>query len=571
MATCTECGAVLEAEEARFCSQCGKPAQPRPAPADSAAPTSAGPTGPCPEAADHLEEAETIAPDGAALRTRYAQAVAEAMADGVLDAHDRQVLDDTRRLLRLTEGEAAGLEEETIHRLTAEPSPADGPDLPIRLEINANRFYMEKHAGVLDFRLRNPSGKAVRNARLSVSGNFLGASPESKVGLPAGGRACRCGLQILPSTSGEHLIRVVLSCEIDGEPAVFAADRIQPVLQQDTTPASLTVVIDQRMQAGRNIGYGMNVRNEVKEGIAKGIIRTANDLLAQRFRDDWSVIPLACDEEMTRALAERPDAPVRVAGMANGPPAPVDRLSLLVGAPPGASRVLLLGSAQVRFGRGRNGNDVVLRVLPRSDVHDMRSRQIGAQHLVLSLCPEGLVVADHDTFNGTSVDGRPVKGRVVLPADKPFEIDVGKALRLRVVPFLDCDDEAAGHLRRYEPLGQCDDLWRAAQGLRIRSLLIERVDNLVAEEHYLVVYRWACVGRGAGSEVLLPSGCHERRCMRILRLGGRFWLEGLADNPCLSVGGVPIGRNTVCPLAPEVAVGCSDTGFSVGPFAQHGL
>jgi len=493
------------------------------------------------------------------------------MADGVLDVHDRQVLDEARRNLRLSESEAAGLEQATIAGLTAEVPSTARHAMPIRLEVNANRFYMENHAGVLDFRLSNRTGKPVGNVRLSVGGNFLGASPEGRVDLPADGRSVRCPLQVLPSISGEHVVHVALSCEIDGQAAVFAADRVQPVLQQDATPASLTFVIDQRMQAGRNIGYGMSVRNEVKEGVASGIIRTANDLLSRKFADCWEEVALAFSDELTRAASERSDTPVRVVGPADDIARPVDRLSLLVGGPSAAARVLLLGSQRVRMGRGRTGNDIVLRLLPRSEANDKRSIQISGQHVVLSLAPGGLAVADRDTLNGTQADGKLVKGRVVVPVDRPCELDVGKALRLRLVPFLDSDDEAAGPPGRYAPLGEVDELWRTAEKLRLRSLLIERADNLAAEERYLVVYRWACVGRGAGNEIILPGACHDRRCMRIIRLGGRFWLEGLTDRECLSANGSVIQRDTARPLTEGLTVECSEARLTVVPFAQHGL
>jgi hypothetical protein len=191
--------------------------------------------------------------------------------------------------------------------------------------------------------------------------------------------------------------------------------------------------------------------------------------------------------------------------------------------------------------------------------------------VVLSLTAEGLMLSDQKTTNETELNGCAVKGKVAVPVDRPSELDIGKTLRLRLLPFLDGDDVQVGAVGRYAELGPPDELWRLAEKLKLHSMLIQRMNNMAEEERYLVVYRWANLGCGAGNEVILPAGCPDRRCMRILRLGGQFWLESLTNHSCLHANEMQMARNTVCPLGPGTTIGCSHASLAVELFKQVGV
>ena len=137
---------------------------------------------------------------------------------------------------------------------------------------------------------------------------------------------------------------------------------------------------------------------------------------------------------------------------------------------------------------------------------------------------------------------------------------------MRIVPFLDDSKDA----HRYAPLGRSDDLWSIAENLGLRSVVIQRVDNLANEEEYLVVYRWAEIGSGLGNELLVPDGHLKRKHMRLIRVDGRFWIESLVDGG-LVVGGVDLDRGQACPLTVDTELNIAGTIAKITHFEQHGL
>jgi hypothetical protein len=175
------------------------------------------------------------------------------------------------------------------------------------------------------------------------------------------------------------------------------------------------------------------------------------------------------------------------------------------------------------------------------------------------------VLSTGDTLNGTILNGTTVKDKAAIPLDRPSEVDVGKALRLRIVPFLADSKDSV----RYAPLGQTDDPWRISEDLGLRSVLIQRIDNLPNEE-YLIVYRWAEIGSGLGNELLIPDGQLKRKHMRLIRAGGQFWLESLVDGG-LVVGDTDLDRGQACPLLVDTELDIVGTTARITQFEQHGL
>jgi hypothetical protein len=161
-----------------------------------------------------------------------------------------------------------------------------------------------------------------------------------------------------------------------------------------------------------------------------------------------------------------------------------------------------------------------------------------------------------------------------VPLDRTSEVEVAGVLRLRLVPFLDDGTLPAERLAGLPNLPGPGELWELAERSRLpalRSLLVQRVNNLADAESYLLVYRWARVGGDQPSEIPLPESCNEPPCLRIVRLGGQFWLESLTGRDCLTVDGIAMRKGQFWPLKPSAALGCARCGFQFAPFAQHGL
>ncbi|MFW6061861.1 MAG: hypothetical protein ACOC93_03540 [Planctomycetota bacterium] len=553
---CPHCQADITVPEASFCEQCGSVLHRQQPPAPSPASVSEPPS--------------TTGHDDP--ETAYQRTVTGAMADGAVDPQDRQLLEETREDLQITPSQAARLEAAAMEEMaTVAPEGAPADD-PLSLEINDNHFYMEHHLGVLDLRLRNQTDRPIRQIHLSARGTYLDPQNERSFSLAPGARR-RARIQLLPSLAGEHLVELTLRCEIDDQSRLYTAQPMLRVLQADAPPSNLTLVIDQRMQAGRNIGYGMHVQNEVKEGVAKGLIQSANDLLGQKFADSWEPLPLVYSEELSREDESGAKRHVRPVPACRADEGGLRRANLTLFGDPAAARWCLLAGQQIALGRSRSCNDIVLRVMPRSQTNDSLSLQITAKrpHLALSLEPEGLILADQDTTNGTHLDGQAVDGRVTVPLDRPSEVDVAGAMRLRLVPFAGGEDSDSVPAERYSELGHADLVWQTARTLGLRSLLIERQDELATRERYLVTYRWAYAGRGAGNEIILPGGCPQPRCLRVVRLDSGLWLESLSESGCAKLGGMPLTCQTACPLREELVVGCEQTKLEIGPFGQIGL
>jgi pSer/pThr/pTyr-binding forkhead associated (FHA) protein len=284
-------------------------------------------------------------------------------------------------------------------------------------------------------------------------------------------------------------------------------------------------------------------------------------------------IGLNYDEELTARTREAGAGEVKLVGELASRRLAMDKAAVLEAKGGERPRLLLLGMAQVRMGRSKSSNDLVLRVLPRSESNDSLSLQITGRrpHCILSLKPDGLFLADRDTANGTYLNGKAVKGEALVPLDQASEVDVAKALRLRLVPFLEAEEEGEGAEARYAKLGEPDEVWQTAERLRLRSLLIQREDNLTKEERYLVTYRWIEIGSGAGNEVILPGASLSRTHMRIVRFGGQFWLESLVDKNRLTADGVGVPRGHACPLVPGMKLAYGDLLGEFAEFQQYGL
>jgi hypothetical protein len=527
-----------------------------------------------------------VARNEATAEAQYSQAVRDALADGVVDPFDRRVLETTREDLRLSPAAAAQVQSRTIGEMTSVPPTEQGGQVPaaVVLEINDNHFYMEKMGGVLDFRLTNRTGKPVSGIRLAVSCNFLGSHNwGTKL---AAGASARHKFQMVPGIAGEFLLDVTFTCQADGQTYGWGAQPTLVVLGRNETPHGLTVILDQHTDMPSAIGCGVSVRNEVKEGFAKGLLHDVNDLLRQPFPDHWTPVALSYDEALANQDGQA--GPVAI-DYGPGRGETMDAACLMHTGTDGERRTLLVGpssspssaaapAAAVKLGRDRDKNQIVLRRTPRGPDADALSLQVSGEHASLCLRPDGLFLADCGSLNGTSLNGQEVKGEARVPLDQPSEVDIGKAFRLRLTPFLDDHDGQGGPggrgtsaAGRYASLGTPDEQWALAEKLRLRSLLIQRLDNLAEKERYLVVYRWMDVGPGTGNEVVLPAACPARRCMRIVRLGGRFWLEDLSGEGCVRVGAATVHPRHACPLWHGATLGCQKVALRLGPYQQVGL
>lgn len=523
MSNCPKCGAPPEHEQARFCTECGARMDAATSVSSEVAQVPGGG-----EASSRVAETASVDPaQQAEAQDVYVRTVQAKLADGVLDASDRADLEQAQVNLNLSKDEAATLETKAKDLLVSEDSSratAGGETPPITLEINDNHFYGEKCAGALEFRLVNQTAAKIKDVYFSVTARYLGRIDERRYEIIRPGKLgdAHEKIQVVPELPGEHVVNVELRYRIDQEMHKWVCQSSLMVFARNTNPS--TVVIDRSLHAGRNIGYGLSISDRFEKDIAKGVIRDFNDMISQVYPPTWKPLDLARREARRVPAIGEPDA--RRPWLQKAALVCTDRNAEEV-------RVLLLALGEVRLGRNRGRNDIVLRVLPRSAENDDLSCRITTSrpHLKIALQADGLFVIDQDTSGGTHLDGHPVKGAARVPLGRSCELDVAGALRLRLTPHRDDQQPAAITAEQCECLGPPDALWRTGERLGLRGLLIERVGNLADEERYLVVYRWVECPGDLGTGFSPRADDSGDTVQRVLRIGGRLWGWSGADAP----------------------------------------
>ena len=566
MKRCPQCGARADEPEARFCAECSSPlADDAPdSPADrrqtDGLPASSGPVASAPDTAGQQADqtaASGAKEDGAAA---YVREVQRCLSDGVLDARDEAALAEVRVGAGLSAQQAAELERAAKDAWTSGAEPC--PTAPVVLEINDAHFYMEKLAGVLDFRLRNQTDAPLERVTLSVAGKWLGQE-EGHIGHVAAGQTCRRPLPIRPELAGEHLVEITLKYRQGGIVRTWTAHTLFKVLRQNESLANLTLNIDQSMRmTGEKIGFGQSIRNEVQQGLISGLIQNVNDLLQRSFTPAWQTVPLVAHDAARG---------VRLAFELLGRSPWLDHAALLLESGGSSRRLLVRTQAAVALGRNRK-SDIVLRRYPRGSENDEATRLIQghAAHCLLQLTDEGLTLRDCQTANGTWLDGVRVHDVVPVRLDRPSEIDVAQALRLRLTPLRDAAREPADDAgRRYRRLGAPDDVWQTSQRVGLRGVLLERLDQVAAEECYVIVYRWV------DWPADLPGADAARTTagatLRLLRIGGRLWGEVRGEEPTVDAGGLVLESGSVFPITRDLVLSAGTWRGVFTPFVQYGL
>jgi len=297
----------------------------------------------------------------------------------------------------------------------------------------------------------------------------------------------------------------------------------------------------------------------VHKGLVSGLIQDVNDLLQQKFTPAWKQLPLAsCDTPQGIRLV--PELTARTPWLS--------KATLVIGE--GRRRTLIITKPTVSLGRNRE-NDIVLRVFPRSRENDALSLRLQghAPHCSLELTAEGLRLVDHQTANGTWLNGKRVSNATIVPTDRPSDLNLAGALRCRLVILRESAAGAAEDNRRYQRLGPGDESWKLGEQAGIRGVLIERISNLADAECYLIVYRSVDVPaelppvfRGAGCALV---------ALRVINVRGHLWVEARCNEPALNVENAALDHGSVFPLTPGIVchVGTWRSTFAVA--TQAGL
>jgi len=442
--------------------------------------------------------------------------------------------------------------------ITSDRSP------PIHVEFNRNRFYMQGKDGVLEFRLTGRPGRPPVSLEFVVSrasGGFIGRGSAQL----ATGAVRPISIPFSPDTSGEVLLDIRVVCRGDGRANVFAGQSHVRVLEPTTTPQNLSISVSTTVTAGESI-YGQSIRNQASDLLRSGQLRTNNDLLEREFTDDWRIVEVFHDSEQSERETHASAARVHVVRGLQDRKVKNFRASWNSDSTGKTCVTLLLGMPEVRLGRRREENDVVLRVLPRDTENDRLSGKISRRHLAILARPQGPVLV-RTTHGELRLDGEMIATERPIPLERVSVVDVAGAMKLRITPICS-GGESIGDID-YSQLGEPDECWRWAQGIGLLGLRIERVDNQPDTERYLVIYRWVPVVEYGTPE---PRDAQPPAAgMRIVRMDHQFWLHNRAAAGSVTVGGVAIPIGSAGRLAPGATIRFPDATIAFAEFRQFGL
>lgn len=448
--------------------------------------------------------------------------------------------------------------------VAASPPECDEAALPpVTLEFNDSRLYIEGLGGTLELRLTNtcdgPADGAIR-----IEGKRLEEAIECPFAL-APHEIRIFALDISFVKAGEPPVQIMMHYTCNHVPRAFTSHSIFKVFAREDSMKSVAFHFEQNIKGGGGgdkIGFGMSLENRVNlaDAIAAGRFKTVNELIeyCRQLPPQWRQITLCHDERATAKL-RKCVRPFHELGL----PQPLDKACIAFGPQNSTVRALLLGSPKICMGRLRS-NDITLRLLPRGDANDSLSTRISRQaHVTLSVTREGIIITDNGNINGTYLNDVRIRSSAKAPIDHPSEVDVGRALKLRLIPF---KETGKGGSDRYADLGRQDDLWELSERIGLRSLVIERVDNLADAEKYALVFRWIAVGRDPDCELVVPEADFDAR---IIRRGGGFWFETV--NLGLTVNDIQVPQGCAVPLAPGLKLAAGTVCGEMLQFKQCGL
>ena len=245
-------------------------------------------------------------------------------------------------------------------------------------------------------------------------------------------------------------------------------------------------------------------------------------------------------------------------------------------------RIGVLAQDHVTFGRNRRPepgrlsdqefNDVCLRFLPSSTVHDELSNRLSRRHFELTLRNQQLHWSDRSS-GGIEWDGARV-ARAHVQSPPPFnsasyqehQLDLrlhaspaNEKLQLRVTLFgrpVNLTESRWGELwdsiYARQMQGALCELWRFGHDTGMDAIRLDRLNN-AADESYLLVVRQAMFG-GWPPAIPLDRRRSTPSAARLVQCQGRLWIETLHeqvridDQPLPAHALVPLCEGMVCQM-----------------------
>jgi len=500
-------------------------------------------------------------------QTVYLEKLKEAWSDGKLTVSQIQELTQLRQRLGISEAQANELREKAIESLRPvqrddfEEKPRRDTSRGIALSINTNRFYMEGFSGVLDIELKNLGDNAFDNIKVEVSGELLGRNEQWSCRLESG-EGVEKRFPVRPADAGVKLVQFRISARQGNSVYAYWAETDLPIFEKTRELQNISIQANKLVDFGsvsdnaKNMGN--SVRNHIDNLLKIDKIHTANDLMIEyrKLPANFKMLRLTFDPDRSKQLTDslkdvkKTGKGKRILSPERGSLTQV--ASLQLESKDKRTNIVLIARPKITLGKNRK-NDIVTRILPRSEVNDNQSNQISRNHCRLELSETGVFVKDNHSVNGTLLDSKTVdaNGRQIKANTK--ELELGGVLKMLVRCLDDKHglNDAAYKKVINEPLGPT---WETAAKTALSSITLERVNNLSVDdkngfEKYCLVYCIATIGSAPHCSVSFANKGLELIHAAILYFGRRFYLENLSDLTDVVVNETTLSRNEMVPLS----------------------
>jgi hypothetical protein len=435
-------------------------------------------------------------------------------------------------------------------RLTRAPFGEES--CPFALELNLPHALVGGHAGTMVFRAENESPTAIENLELYVSSRGLAGEALSRVRrLNAGGRT-EILLEVEAERAGHFVIQIAAAWDQGGQRFSY---RGQHPLRIYKAPDNSNIVINiQDIQS--NTGGGANQALGAEYGdvqisnlIAKGAIKSVNDLLDLDLPENFQRIALELDYEVSRQ-----DSGFRAAHHSASLQIPAGLLSTVQpaklcsfeaqGAAAPALPFRLVARPQFRLGRARADADFISWILPRNASNDEKTMRVSKVQAIAEATTEGILIRDNASANGTLFDGVPLdengtslprQGRLLLAGAVEIDFD-------RVPPGVE-NDPVIGNARQWAGPPATAPLQRGALRFEIYPPEDQPLNAIwLLSDGTFGTSRSNAIAMAADATLAEVQG-------RFHHYRGCFWVETLVANNAVQVDQLSLRPGEIAPLA----------------------
>lgn len=435
--------------------------------------------------------------------------------------------------------------------LRATRAPFGEAACPFALSLNFPHALVAGHSGTLMFRAENEAPVPFENIEVYASSRGFAGEAQSRVRrLPAGGRT-EVLLELEAARAGHFVLQVAVSWDQGGQRYAYQG---QHPIRIYKAPDNSNIVINisdiqSNTGGGANQALGAEYGDvQISNLIAKGAIKSVNDLLDLELPEAFHRIALELDYEVSRqdsgyrAATQAASLRIPPALLATVQPALVCTLEAAGAAAP-ILPLRLVARPQFRLGRARAEADFVTWVLPRNTSNDEKSLRVSKVHAIAEATVTGIVLRDNASANGTLFDGVPLdehgtslprQGRLLLAGAVEVDFD-------RLAPG--CENGLAiSNDRNWSGPAVQTPLQRGA-------VRFEVVTPETQPHNALWLLSDAAFGTNRSNALRFDDPQLAEVQGRFHHHRGCFWLETLADNSAVQLDRLTLRPGEIAPLA----------------------